>query len=147
MNKYQSMSWSQDFFCMPSITKTLWQIDKLTILLGVDGLKMHNMVAETTNSGRIGRIVWITWFFLCRWIFFVCHHIIQFETLHTYLALLYKPCLNSAVLISFPYIAVEPLWIEMEFFTIKLIIYTVLGYLISGRAYNWIICLNLRPLC
>ena len=50
-------------------------IEKLTILKVVDGFKLHNMMADTKNSCRIGRFVWIT----CGWIFFARHHIVQFE--------------------------------------------------------------------
>ena len=38
------------------------------------------------------RIIWITQFYLCNQVFCVRHHIMQFETLHTYLDLLYKQC-------------------------------------------------------
>ena len=43
---------------------------KVTILLGKDGFKLHNMAADKKNSGRMSRIVWVTRFFLCGRIFF-----------------------------------------------------------------------------
>ena len=43
----------------------MWLIEKLLILFTRDGFKLHNMVADKTNSRRIGRIVRITQFFLC----------------------------------------------------------------------------------
>ena len=43
---------------------------KVTILLGKDGFKLHNMAADKKNSGRISRIVWVARFFLCGRIFF-----------------------------------------------------------------------------
>ena len=46
------------------------QIENLTILLGQDSFKLNIMVADKEDSGWIGRIVWITEFFLCGQIFF-----------------------------------------------------------------------------
>ena len=43
--------------------------------------KLYNMVADIRNSGRIGRIVLITQFFLCGQLIFDRHHIMQFETI------------------------------------------------------------------
>ena len=34
-------------------------------ILGVDGYKLYDVLADTKSSGRIGRIAWIAWFFLC----------------------------------------------------------------------------------
>ena len=53
-----------------------------------DGLKLHNMVADKTNSGRIGKIVWIAGFFLRAQQKIVRHHIMQFETIPFNLGLL-----------------------------------------------------------
>ena len=49
--------------------KALWEIEKLTILFTSDGFKLHIMVANKKNPGRIGRIVWITRFSLCSQMF------------------------------------------------------------------------------
>ena len=91
----------------------------LTILLGVYGFKLLNMEANKKDSGRIGRIVWITQFFLCGQIFVVPHQIMQFERILFFGGLLYKQCQTPDLLISVLYIVAKPKRIEMMLQTIK----------------------------
>ena len=60
-------SWIQDIFFFFFYFVTNRKADNIKYVGHC--FKRHNMVAGKKLSGRIGRVVWITWFFLCSWIF------------------------------------------------------------------------------
>ena len=87
--------------------------NKLIMLICVDAFKLHNMVMDDKNFDRLGRIVWITRFFLCSRNFFVGHHIMRLDEYIFSLGFTYKQCRSPDVLISVSYIDAKPKLIEM----------------------------------
>ena len=86
----------------------------LTLLLGVDSFKLHNMVTDNFFSSTLQEeSCWSHGSTYAIRFVSVRHHIMQFEFTPLCLVLLYKLCPTSDVLISFLYIAAKPKHIEM----------------------------------
>ena len=92
---------------------------KLTILLGKDGFKLHNMAADKKILAEYQELCESHDSSYAVGFVFVRRHIMQFDWIIGYLGLLYKQCQTPDLVISELYIAAKPKQITMVLPTIK----------------------------